>query len=250
MEAESEKPRLPIAVRRLKIRGQFHDFRFIDSPNARFSLENIFSGQEYPHATLPGAEPKAVIDVGANVGAAAVVFADLFPAAPVFCFEPSPTNFELLQRNVAPFPNVRTFPWGLLDRNETIKLYTGVDRSGQNSIVRSDETIDAFETVEVRRASEEFDRLGISQPSLIKIDTEGCELPILKDLLPRLDATDRLYLEYHSEDDRRAIDALVADRFVLATTLAPKPHRGAIFYLSRRVLAAFPQLGAAELRVP
>ena len=249
MSQNEENPAPPAAMLRVDILGKLYDFHFIDSPNARYSLEKIFSGEEYPHATLPGFAPKAVIDIGANVGAAAVMFAVSFPDATVYCFEPSPANFQLLQRNVSAFKNVRAFPWGLLDRDETVKLYTGADLSLQNSMARSAETTDTFETAQVRRASEEFDRLGITEPSLIKLDTEGCELAILKDLANRLDAVDRLYVEYHSEDDRRAIDALLSDRFVLATARVPKPHRGSMFYLSRRVLAALPELAAPALRV-
>src|SRR5688500_17304259 len=170
-------------VGQIYLNEQRFDFHFPDSENARRSLAAIFKGNQYPQVDVPGLEPRAIVDVGANLGASAIVFATQFPSAIVYCFEPSPANVRLLRRNVAPFANVRVFGWGLLERAEPVKLYTGLDGSMQNSVVRSAETTDAFEQAEMRRASEEFDRLNSAGlPTLLKVDTEGCELPILRDL--------------------------------------------------------------------
>src|SRR5271156_3378543 len=43
-------------------------------------------------------EGKTVLDIGANVGAAALYFARLFPNARIYAFEPAPDNFAVLER--------------------------------------------------------------------------------------------------------------------------------------------------------
>lgn len=46
---------------------------------------------------------RLVLDLGANIGVAAALLAERFPAALVVAVEPDPGNFDLLQRNTAPF---------------------------------------------------------------------------------------------------------------------------------------------------
>src|SRR5205814_3624400 len=117
---------------------------------------------------------------------------------------PSPTNFHYLRQNLALLPSAEAFAYGLSDRAESIKLYVGREQTMQSSVIASDQTTGEYEPAELRRASDEFDRLGFGPglpgPSILKLDTEGCELPILRDLGPRLGAVDLLYVEYHSED--------------------------------------------------
>ena len=65
--------------------------------------------------------------------------------------------FSYLQRNVNHFSNVFIYPFGLYDDYCAKDLF-------------------------FRRPSTEFARLGIDHISILKIDTEGAEVPILKDL--------------------------------------------------------------------
>jgi FkbM family methyltransferase len=52
----------------------------------------------YRDWTAAGRTP-LIIDAGANIGASAVWFADLFPAARISCFEPDQGNMALVRRN-------------------------------------------------------------------------------------------------------------------------------------------------------
>ena len=45
---------------------------------------------------------------------------------------------------------------------------------------------------------------------MLKVDTEGCEVPIFASLLERLGGVKVIYLEYHSEADRRELDAMLS----------------------------------------
>src|SRR5712672_3596079 len=60
-----------------------------------------------------GIEPKAVIDVGANVGQFAVACAKMFPGGAVHSFEPLPHCFKQLRGHVAGLDRVRVYPVAL-----------------------------------------------------------------------------------------------------------------------------------------
>src|SRR6266508_4102258 len=163
---------------------------------------------------------------GANIGAAAVYFLGLFPEARIVCFEPSPTNLEFLRRNTAFTNQIEVHPIGLSDFTGNVPLYIGKSQLMQNSIYPNEGVRCAHESAEIRDAGAEFDRLGFKDVSILKLDTEGCELPILRALGNRRNAIEIIYLEYHSESDRLVIDALLAERFVLAQANVTAPHRG------------------------
>jgi FkbM family methyltransferase len=66
---------------------------------------DVLLRQEYDFP-FPIHRPAAIIDAGANIGLAAIWFTSRFPDARVVAVEPEQSNYDLLTRNVAPFPNV------------------------------------------------------------------------------------------------------------------------------------------------
>ena len=117
-------------------------------------------------------------------------------------------------------------------------LYRGTSQTGQNSLVSNTETTSApTETVRLVKASREAAERGWNHISILKLDTEGCEVPILSELLGSVPDIELIYCEYHAEDDRRTIDALVADRFCLYWGTATKLHQGTCLYMSRSLIA-------------
>lgn len=224
-----------IATLELEHGGRKRRFNYPVAGNMSALLREVFEGREYPIVQIPGHEVRVIVDIGANIGAAALFFHVNFPQARVVCFEPSPTSFVLLQSNLADEANVELHQAGLLDCAERLRLFVGNQHCMQNSLMQSIETSEAFEEVEVRRASDEFKRLGLDAVSILKIDTEGSELPILRDLSAMLERVDLLYLEYHSEADRRAIDALLSETMVLLCATVTMLHRGSMVYLSKRL---------------
>jgi FkbM family methyltransferase len=240
----------PIGMLRIKIGPKPIEFTFPNSGNMRAQIEQVLSGREYPLARPPGYEPKIIVDVGANVGSSAVFFHTAFPAARIYCYEPSAGNFRFLKQNVAFSDRIVPIPYGLLDRDGTARLFLGASQAMQHSLIRSVETTDTFEEATFRRASTELDERAIADVSILKLDTEGSELAILRDLGPRLKRVDFLYVEYHSEEDRRAIDKLLEGDFTLGAAHAIMPHRGMNTYLSRALIARFPQFDRARIAPP
>ena len=242
----------PVSTVALDFRGRKLPFRFPDSGNMRQHLQAILSGGDYPTPPLPsGHRVTTIVDVGANVGAAALWFLTAAPEARVVCFEPSRENFESLRHNLESFPNAEVHHCGLFSAERTANLHLGVSQCMQHSIFSSCETGDQIETIALRRASTEFDKLGIQQISVLKIDTEGCEVPILEDLgADRLSRVDVIYLEWHSEEDRRSIDALLGGHFILTYAKSSHPHRGNAAYMAKSLANLVPQIDQVRVARP
>ncbi len=189
-------------------------------------------GSDYPIVLPSGYEPKIIVDVGGNVGGTCLYFHNRFPGAKIFAFEPDPDTFSLLQRNVAAYPAINVFPWGLLDRSALLPLYQGANFCAQNSLWRTPITSDIAKTARVERASAALFDLGLSEISILKIDAEGAEWPILRDLVESANrfTIDQIQLEYHSEEDRVAIDRLLESMYFLASSNSTKIHRGRVVY--------------------
>ena len=82
-------------------------------------------------------------------------------------------------------------------------------------------------------ASQFLSERGIEGIDILKIDTEGCEVPILQSLGRYLPEVKVLYIEYHSERDRRIIDAMLAETHVLWKGQVRFAYRGEFCYLRR-----------------
>jgi FkbM family methyltransferase len=76
-----------------------------------------------------------IVDLGANVGAAAVLFSEWYPSARILSYEPCSIQFEALKKNTKERPNIEPTQCGLSDKNESVDI--GLSRvSGlANSIV-------------------------------------------------------------------------------------------------------------------
>ncbi|WP_210518688.1 FkbM family methyltransferase [Hymenobacter terricola] len=63
-------------------------------------LYEIFWQRAYDLPQLQNGTFRTVVDVGANVGLAALYFLERFPVSRLICVEPEPANFRLLQTNL------------------------------------------------------------------------------------------------------------------------------------------------------
>jgi len=206
------------------------DFRFFEASQGHIAA--ILQGQTYPHVPDIGSV-RTIVDIGANVGAASVALAARYANAVIHAFEPGPAPRELLQGNTAWLERIRVHPYGLHDHDEVVKLYRSRWDPMSASIANSSENTEDFDEISLRAAKAVADELALDAIDVLKIDTEGCELPILKAWHDRLPSVRLLYLEYHSDEDRQAIDALMDATHVLAHAEIRRPHRGDVTYVAR-----------------
>jgi FkbM family methyltransferase len=128
-----------------------------------------------------------VIDIGAHIGYYTLIFARCVgPTGHVYAFEPDPSNYEILRKNVSlnGYSNVTFEQKAVSDRSSTLNLYKSSRNTGDHRLYDSG---DGREMVRVATTSldERFDSLSAD---LIKMDIQGAEglaLTGMKGLLRR-----------------------------------------------------------------
>ena len=148
-----------------------------------FQVANsIFAGATYPTISFVS-DVKTIVDIGANVGAASVYFAIAYPDAKVYAFEPGSAPCSLLQQNVEPLRNVTVFPFGLHSREQTRVLISGQERQrGIVPVFQPPAPAARGEEIRLVCAPDFLAAHGVNRIDVLKIDTEGCEVPILRSL--------------------------------------------------------------------
>jgi FkbM family methyltransferase len=229
------------------VNGKELSAKFPDTGNAERHIAAILGGRDYPKLRLSEYSPSTIIDVGANVGATALYFNAIYPDAMIHAYEPARENFEFLRANLQATVNVRVYPIGLSDAQQASKLYHGNFQCLQHSLFPSVEVTDDFEEVHLERASIALQPI-LTLHTLLKIDTEGCELKILQELQTYFDKIDLIYFEFHSERDRVEIEHLLSDDFALWYGKVISLHRGTLGYVSKSLIAEHPELNRWEIR--
>jgi len=113
------------------------------------------------------------VDVGAYVGVWTLYMARR--GIKVVAFEPSPSSFRLLTRLTKRYPHVTVLPYALGEGNYFANLNLHVVH-GNDSLVN---TAPDFSGKRVKTVVRALDSFNIQKVGLIKIDTEGYEVPVL-----------------------------------------------------------------------
>lgn len=235
------------AMIRVSLDGSERLFAFPDRGNTRAHITNILNGKDYPLFPIGRFRPSMIVDIGANLGATALFMRHAYPGVPIVCFEPARENVEYLNRNLGGLPDVVIHPYGLSDRSSEVKLFHGRSQTLQHSTVASAEVdVSDFETIRIEST---FDALfPILKPgTLLKIDTEGCEVPVLNALKERRFDLSIIYLEYHSENDRRTIDRMLEDTHIQFYCESRIAHRGNVAYVLKTLLDQVPEFARMEI---
>lgn len=156
--------------------------------------------------TRPG---DTVFDIGSNVGVFAVMQGKQAEPGKVYAFEPSPTAYGRLTRNVAfnNVKNVETFPYALGDRSATSKFIESP--ISLNSRLTDGQTDAPTVDVTVTTLDEFVAAQNVKRIDLMKVDTEGHEIPVLTGGRSALRMTRRLVLETHRARDGAPIQAML-----------------------------------------
>lgn len=135
-----------------------------------------------------------VVDVGAQIGSFALMAADR--ARCVYAFEPVPHNYSQLEKNVAAsrLDNVKIFDKAVTATDGKTTIFLSADNEGAHSIY--DER--GNPSVEVGTISLENIVKRYGQISLLKLDCEGSEYPIILDTSREcFKHIDKIILELH-----------------------------------------------------
>ncbi len=123
-----------------------------------------------------------VVDVGANIGLHTLNMARIVGnTGQVFAFEPDPSNFEILGKNVKinNYQNIILEKKAIGDKHGRTTLYQS-DHPGKHRIFPQTEQAKSQVQVELTNLDNYFDSDMIDKINFIKIDVEGLEFSVLK----------------------------------------------------------------------
>ena len=192
------------------------EFECADTLTSRWLCGEILAGKTYPVLPFVG-DVRVVLDVGANCGAATVLFARHYPDAAIHAFEPGSEPRAILERNAAAYPNVHVHPFGLHSVDQVVPLYKGDVDTGLGSVFRRDNNLDESEPVQLRAGGVWAVEQGIERVDLLKVDVEGCEVDVLRSFADLLPGVKVVYAEYDSRAARREIERMLAGSHDLYT---------------------------------
>lgn len=163
------------------------------------TYEQVFINQDYDF--LVERQPKVIVDAGANIGLASILFANRYPDAKIIAIEPENSNFELLKKNADPYPNIIPLHAALWHKNEEINLIdpglgkwgfiTETNTSSGNLPGRLCHTVMAMTLEKIMKDH------NLSNINILKIDIEGAEKEVFSDTSPWIEKIDSLIIELH-----------------------------------------------------
>jgi FkbM family methyltransferase len=119
---------------------------------------------------------EVVLDIGANIGYYTLIFAKLVgEEGKVFAFEPDPTNFSLLKKNVElnGYKNVVLVQKAVSNKTGKIRLYLSKDNRADHRIYNSGDGRQSIES-EATRLDDYFKNYD-GKIAFIKMDIQGAE---------------------------------------------------------------------------
>jgi FkbM family methyltransferase len=153
---------------------------------------------------LPAYVPQVIYDIGANIGIASLYFAERYPAAQFFGFEPVPSNYEICKANYANLAKGQAFPWavGAASGTATFEFDEADLRGGRLDESRTTAPKSARQQLAVTVVSiaDLVAEKRIAPPDFIKIDVEGAELQVLAGIGPCLPHIKRMLIETHGPE--------------------------------------------------
>lgn len=173
-----------------------------------FLFDEIFVRNEY-YVYTSNLERKnpVILDIGGNIGMATLYFKLLFPESSVFTFEPDPSTFRLLERNITEnrLTNTEAFNVAVSNREGEIPFYKARNEPGSPAMsTRADRMQDRNRdadriSVKAVQLSAFLREHHIDSVDILKMDTEGSEWDVIEDMIGSgaIDRVDRILLEYH-----------------------------------------------------
>jgi FkbM family methyltransferase len=164
----------------------------------------IFTNDSYYFETK--SPSPTIIDVGAYIGLSVLYFKKLYPSSKILGFEPYPRSVEILKRNIFnnSIKNVEIHESAIWIKNGARDLYvdnTGMERFSVASFDK-DSWNRSVKSNRVRVKTERLNQYLDREINLLKLDVEGTEQQILKNIKGYLDNVENIILEYHPTENQ------------------------------------------------
>jgi FkbM family methyltransferase len=167
--------------------------RYCDAPSFLSAFDEIFVNRIYDDPGLSEDGPLYFIDAGANIGLASLYWSLHYPGCEGVAFEPDGEIFKVLESNLK--------AW-----NAAIRPVCAALSSSEGELEFISEGADAGRladgdsggakkvTVRAEKLSTYLDR----PVDLLKLDVEGAELEVIREIVPALPIVKRIFVEAHS----------------------------------------------------
>ena len=131
----------------------------------------VFKSKSYD-PRLSGFTPKTIVDVGAHIGMASILFALKYPAARIIAIEPEPSNFSALVRNTNPYKTITAIQAALWRQDGEVNLgSSNAHPKGAFQIVENGrQPVRAITMDTLMRET------GLDSIDFLKVDIEGAEI--------------------------------------------------------------------------
>jgi FkbM family methyltransferase len=153
-------------------------------------LNEIFIDEIYK-IKLP--QNAKILDCGAHIGLSVIYFKRICPASFITAYEPDEQNFNLLKQNI------QSFQLKDVDlRKEAVWVAdTELNFSNEGSMaskIETNNTIGGMRVKAIRLNESINDKID-----LLKLDIEGAEYEVIKDIENKLSFVQNIFLEYHGK---------------------------------------------------
>jgi FkbM family methyltransferase len=165
---------------------------FPDGPSFASMYDEIFRNEIY-HFASDSTKP-FIIDCGANVGISILYFKQIYPNSKVIAFEPDPAIFDYLSKNIHHFGHRDVL---LLNKGvwkEDTEIIFNSEGADAGRIIDQDDHYHTHTKVQVVRLSEFINE----KVDLLKIDIEGAEVEVVKEISHKLFHVRNIFIEFHS----------------------------------------------------
>jgi FkbM family methyltransferase len=154
-------------------------YEFVRTSKTRIGVDPLMDIQRF----LEGTRDPLILDVGANVGQSVDAFRKAFPSSQIHSFEPSPSTYRKLEAHCGPFPNVKTWNYGVGSSDTTLPFQEN-DESDMSSFLPPGELcwgkIIKTTDVPVIALDSFAEREKIEFVHLLKSDTQGFDFEVFK----------------------------------------------------------------------
>jgi FkbM family methyltransferase len=125
---------------------------------------------------IPDFCPHTIVDAGAHIGMASILFALQYPTARIIAIEPETSNFRALIRNTAPYKTITPIQAALWREDGQVAL--GASKAHPKGAFHIVE--DGPQNVRAITMATVMREFGIDSVDLLKVDIEGAEIEVFE----------------------------------------------------------------------